>query len=720
MAGIEAKYGGGVAIARHDYTYNDARQRESAKQSGSAFADYGDATFYRYTYNSRGELTQAVGYLGSNVTTLTAPLPGRNFEYGYDNLGNREDANTTGVPGLKADYTPNNRNQIASRENHYVPVSGTVDAAAKVVVGGALAGQQGKYWSGEVVLDNTSGPARADIPVKAAKLSPQTKQTTTVPGLIAKAVESLDYDEDGNLKEDGLWIYKWDAENRLVEMTSTLPVVGGFTQYKLEFAYDYMGRRVEKKVTNLGTSTVTTRRYLYDGWDLVADLAVVSSQWSVVRSYTWGLDVTGTLGGAGGVGGLVQLSVHDGGSVTDYYPAYDGNGNVTALVKSNGTLAAAYEYGPFGELLRAQVHDAAVADNPFRHATKFTDTETGLIYYGYRYYRPSLGRFINRDPIGEQGGINLYAFVGNDPINRADYLGLNEAGVIPSYPSGGTGYNPLYDPAADGYVFQDGILKPAALMPPTPSEGQVAEGIMAAHYDFRFNNGSTMGFQTAFDRSTHGHIIRLNGTAGGSNKGGNLRTAIAKIYQAVKRLINSKTAEVEKLPKVEVIIGNIIYDNIIYEYSIPLNIQVYRQTTKEVVGSMYYHVRKTFVDSPSVFGENSSVFDMAASENGATRFQHSVVNRLNRVQTGRNYTNYQVNIGSGTAVRDEVVSRRALHIEVPYSWVLKNEEQVMRNNYYYVNWSDSKIEANFGGMHNWNHITDYVGELKYNWGPPND
>lgn len=373
LAGIEAKYGGGSAIARHDYTYNNARQRVSAKQSGSAFADYGDATFWRYQYNARGELVEGVGYLGSNVGTLTDPLPGRNHQYWYDNLGNRTKANTTGVSGLEADYSINNLNQITARENHFIPVSGTVDADAKVLVNGALAGQEGKYWSGEVMLDNTSGPARAAIPVKAAKPgSPDVKQTTTVPGLIDEVAETLGYDLDGNLKEDGLWTYKWDAENRLVEMSSTLPTTGGFTRHKLEFAYDYIGRRVEKKVTNLATSNVTQhRRYLYTGWDLVAEFSwnTSTSTFDLNRSYTWGLDVAGTLGGAGGVGALVQLSVHNGSSVTDYYPAYDGNGNVTALVKSNGTLAAAYEYGPFGELLRAQVHDNAVADNPFRHAT---------------------------------------------------------------------------------------------------------------------------------------------------------------------------------------------------------------------------------------------------------------------------------------------------------------------------------------------------------------
>ena len=92
-----------------------------------------------------------------------------------------------------------------------------------------------------------------------------------------------------------------------------------------------------------------------------------------------------------------------------------------------GSLDAKYEYGAFGEPLR--VGGAAIAaDNPFRYSTKYTDTESGLIYYGFRYYSPSLGRFLNRDPIGEEGGTNLYGFVENDPVNGGDYLGLERRG----------------------------------------------------------------------------------------------------------------------------------------------------------------------------------------------------------------------------------------------------------------------------------------------------
>ena len=111
------------------------------------------------------------------------------------------------------------------------------------------------------------------------------------------------------------------------------------------------------------------------------------------------------------------------GSSGVHFPAYDLNGNVMGLVNAtNGMISAKYEYGPFGEVF-CSVEDMAEV-NPFGFSTKYTDNETDFVYYGYRYYSPALGRWLSRDPIEEQGGLNLYAFVNNDPVNKWDKLGL--------------------------------------------------------------------------------------------------------------------------------------------------------------------------------------------------------------------------------------------------------------------------------------------------------
>jgi RHS repeat-associated protein len=200
----------------------------------------------------------------------------------------------------------------------------------------------------------------------------------------------------------------------------------GYPQITLKFRYDYLGRRVEKLVIDtVSNRLISGRRFLYDGWNLIAEYALNASlsTLTLVRSYTWGLDIARTLSEAGGVGALLQIADHPSGKT--YFPAYDGNGNIAALVNSStGTVAAAYEYSPFGEQLRADAPDSVVADQPFRFSTKYTDSETGLVYYGRRYYNPGQGRFVGRDPAKEKGGLNLYGFCGNNSVNRWDILGM--------------------------------------------------------------------------------------------------------------------------------------------------------------------------------------------------------------------------------------------------------------------------------------------------------
>src|SRR5437879_2030332 len=81
----------------------------------STSPDYGQPTFWKYTYNSRGEVTQSYEYMGADTADLSKPMSGRLYDFGYDNIGNRTSVNHTGVPGLQENYTANNLNQITSR-----------------------------------------------------------------------------------------------------------------------------------------------------------------------------------------------------------------------------------------------------------------------------------------------------------------------------------------------------------------------------------------------------------------------------------------------------------------------------------------------------------------------------------------------------------------------------------------------------------------------------
>jgi RHS repeat-associated protein len=116
----------------------------------------------------------------------------------------------------------------------------------------------------------------------------------------------------------------------------------------------------------------------------------------------------------------VMLSHHTEG---DHFAGYDGNGNVMGLISgATKTLSATYEYGPFGEVIQMTGTMASV--NPFRFSTKYQDDETGMNYYGFRYYNAGTGRWLSKDPIGERGGLNLYSFVDNRCPNSIDPLGL--------------------------------------------------------------------------------------------------------------------------------------------------------------------------------------------------------------------------------------------------------------------------------------------------------
>ncbi len=121
---------------------------------------------------------------------------------------------------------------------------------------------------------------------------------------------------------------------------------------------------------------------------------------------------------------------------THYHYYADGNGNIMALVNSSQTVAASYRYDPFGNTVR--VAGTLALANLYRFSSKEIHINSGMHYYGYRFYDPNLQRWINGDQVGELGfrklnrvrlggnkaELNLYAFVRNQPVDRSDSFGL--------------------------------------------------------------------------------------------------------------------------------------------------------------------------------------------------------------------------------------------------------------------------------------------------------
>lgn len=446
----------GLAPAAFDYDYNQANQRTSVTNA--------DASHWVYQYDDLGQVVSGKRYWKDGT-----PVAGQQFTYDFDDIGNRQSTGSGGDASgnnlRRAGYTANNLNQYTSRDvPGYATVLGTANPQATVTVNLQRAIRQGGYFWDELAVDNSGGSLYLTL-TNLAVLNNGTNADIVATNMgrlfVAQTPEVFSYDADGNLTNDGRWSYVWDAENRLLSLTS-LESAPTASKVKLEFAYDHQFRRVQKIVsTNNGTGyvVVSTNRFVYDGWNL---LAILNPQSSIHTSFTWGLDLSGSLQGAGGVGGLLLVTFHSS-PVTNAFPAFDGNGNVSALVNANnGSTVASYEYDPFGQVIR--MTGPLARFNPFRFSTKYQDDESGLNYYGYRYYDPNTGRWLSRDPIEEVGGINIYDCIQNTMVNSIDSLGLQFFGFNPTT---GQYSGPLYD----AHNMPPTTLEPSSPILPTGPAG---------------------------------------------------------------------------------------------------------------------------------------------------------------------------------------------------------------------------------------------------------
>jgi len=264
------------------------------------------------------------------------------------------------------------------------------------------------------------------------------------------ALKTFEYDGNGNLtnwvKAGENSVYEWDWADRLVKMESRPGTPQGSWR-GVERQYDVMSRRIRQTAwtwlvqSNLWVVTEDLK-FLSDPLLFGRHLVDLNASNNVaVRTYVWGLDLSETLEGVGGVGGLLWVTLHtaSGPTACTHICAYDGNRNILALAAaSDGSVSARYEYGPFGEAIR--VSGPAAALNPFRFSTKRTEPTNDLVLYEYRAYNPIIGRWLSRDPINDPGlkllirsqyqynwdeEKNLYGFVHNDPMNRHDPRGLD-------------------------------------------------------------------------------------------------------------------------------------------------------------------------------------------------------------------------------------------------------------------------------------------------------
>jgi RHS repeat-associated protein len=252
---------------------------------------------------------------------------------------------------------------------------------------------------------------------------------------------TITHDLDGNLTCDGSsWNYCYDAENRLVK-SEPYSVTNG--AYMLEYKYNYKNLRVEKLKKQMSGresgypmnpqadpgswETVETRTYVWDGLNISAEIIIdhVSSATNI-SYYTWGLDNSGTLQGAGGIGGLLAETKVSSAGVDVYRSVGDANGNITEYIDDAGIVRAHYVYSITGQ----EIYSSGTMADSFTHrfSSKPYDSITRLVQFQFRPYDPIFNRWLSRDPKGEDGGINIYSAMMNNLINMIDPLGLDPVG----------------------------------------------------------------------------------------------------------------------------------------------------------------------------------------------------------------------------------------------------------------------------------------------------
>lgn len=394
------------------YSYDSRNERTQAARE--------DGSYWAYAYDDQKQVVSGARNLSDG-----AAIPGFQFAYDYDSIGNRKDATTN---GRAATYSANLLNQYTSRDvPRALDVAGTANPNAAVTVNGQPATFTGNHW--HVQLDFSGNNAAQWTPVSIQGLLEDAQAVQSGNLFLAAHPEAFAYDADGNLLSDGRWNYAYDGENRLIRVSvGDAAIKAGAPNLKIAYAYDSQGRRVAEQVN--APSHVSRTLYLYDNWNLLAEIDAGSVNSVVTKSYAWGLDLSGTLQGAGGVGGLLMANLN--GQAVDY--SYDANGNVLGLVDAaTGEPVARYDYDPFGNVVA--MSGPAARENPFRFSTKYAESDSGLVYYGYRYYSPSLGRFINRDSAQETGGKNLYTAFLNNPVDNYDRLG--QAAFVAVFPAWG-------------------------------------------------------------------------------------------------------------------------------------------------------------------------------------------------------------------------------------------------------------------------------------------
>ncbi len=226
--------------------------------------------------------------------------------------------------------------------------------------------------------------------------APVTYRTNSLNQYVSSSESTFQYDLDGNLtaetRQGEPWDYQYDSANRLVRVENSSSV--------WTYEYDALGRRMAMEHDGVRVE------YLYDLFGRL--VGTYDEQGALVAQYFHGV-------------GLLGAEMADG---TDLFYQFDNIGNTTQITDQNASVVNSYSYLPFGHIAQS----AETLDNPFTFSAQAgaVHDDNGLYFMRARYYEPGNGRFLSMDPIGPLGeDLNLYRYVGNNPVNFVDPTGTD-------------------------------------------------------------------------------------------------------------------------------------------------------------------------------------------------------------------------------------------------------------------------------------------------------